>query len=250
LVAVPFLDQDVLAAALLVDLEASRPFPYTAIDRLLTDEGFAQLVAGFPPRHLFRWDEGKSGQHYVRPQDRWFLAHEPDRPTAPGSARTEDLPVVWQDLIAELQDDPGYRRLLDRATGGREAVPTFNWHVGVTGSEVCPHKDKDSKVATHIYYLNTAADWDPAWGGNMQVLDGRPAGVDFPDFDDFPTQTNVDTLGNRSFLFRNTEDAWHGVRPLTCPPGRERRLFNVVLMAPRPGQRPARRSWFRRRVRA
>lgn len=233
-----FLDQDVLAAARQADLDASRPFPWLALERVVTDDGFAQLVADYPPRSLFIWHEGRRGQHYVRPQDRWFLAYEPDQPSAPGSARFEDLPVTWQRFIDELQHDPAYRELLARMTGDRAARPTFNWHVGVTGSEVCPHRDKDSKVATHVMYFNTPDDWNREWGGSMEVLDECRAGVDYPDFDDFAAVTTVDTLGNRSFLFRNTPEAWHGVRPLTCPEGRERRLFNVVLM----GQPAARRA--------
>jgi hypothetical protein len=234
-----FLDQDVLDEIARADLDASRPFPWLSIERLLTADGFDRLVAEFPPLSLFRWDEGLRGQHYVRPQDRWFLAYEPDRPSAPGSARAEDLPVTWRAFIEELERDRGYRKVLACSTGDRPARPTFNWHVGVTGSEVCPHVDKDSKIATHIFYMNTADDWDASWGGSMQVLDGRPADVEYPDFDDFATMTTVDTLGNASFLFRNTPDAWHGVQPLTCPAGAQRRLFNVVLIGqPAPRRAP------------
>jgi len=39
-------------------------------------------------------------------------------------------------------------------------------------------------------------------------------------------------LDNRSLLMQNTSRGWHGVRKLTCPEGRYRRLFSVVALAP------------------
>ena len=42
----------------------------------------------------------------------------------------------------------------------------------------------------------------------------------------------MDIRDNRSFLFKNTADAWHGVRALTCPANSYRRLFNVVFETP------------------
>ena len=36
-------------------------------------------------------------------------------------------------------------------------------------------------------------------------------------------------LGNQSFMFKRTEHSWHAVRPITCPPGRLRKVFIVVV---------------------
>ena len=39
-------------------------------------------------------------------------------------------------------------------------------------------------------------------------------------------------VDNYSFLFKNAVDSWHGVRALTCPPGKFRKLFNVIYEFP------------------
>jgi hypothetical protein len=108
----------------------------------------------------------------------------------------------------------------------------FSWHLGTDGAEVCPHVDAPRKLGTHIFYFNTADDWEPAWGGSTLVLSDHPADCAAPDFSDFRRVERTETNGNRSFLFKNQPNAWHGVRTLRCPADAQRRLFNVVIQYP------------------
>jgi len=50
-----------------------------------------------------------------------------------------------------------------------------------------------------------------------------------PEFEDFDTATRVPFLNNRSFLFKNTRDAWHGMKELEPPASEQRRIFNVIF---------------------
>ncbi len=36
-------------------------------------------------------------------------------------------------------------------------------------------------------------------------------------------------IGNGSLLFQRTPHSWHGMKPLTCPPGKLRKIFSVTL---------------------
>jgi hypothetical protein len=227
-----FLDPAVLDSFSVDDFLARRPFPWHDFEHVLLPDAFEALIDDFPSRDLFEWHEGRSGQHYQRPQDRWFLTYSAKLPPKPGVAGPAQLPAVWREFIGELEANETYRKLIEASLGRSDLRMSYNWHLGVQGSEVCPHLDKDSKIGTHIFYLNTERDWDRAWGGATLVLSDRsPAsdpGSDDPDFSDFGATTPVDNLGNHSFFFRNTPDAWHGVKPLTSPEGTFRRLFNVV----------------------
>jgi len=224
-----FLDAAAINSFDVDDFLAKRPFPWRMIDGLLTESGFATLRNDFPPIELFDWHAGRRGSHYVKPQDRYFLAYGRDGETDAGTAGPDDLPDSWVAFIDELESSAPYQALINQVIDVPIQRVRYTWHMGVAGSEVCPHVDQDYKMATNIFYFNTADDWDPAWGGNPVILDQKKPDVEFPDFGDFAASEPIDNLGNRSFLFCNTTDAWHGVHPLTCPDGRYRRLFNVVF---------------------
>ncbi len=228
MVVASFFDEDVLESLVVDDFRARRPFPWHNFSAVLTPLAFDSLLADFPPRALFEWREGYSGQHYDRPHNRWYLEYQPDQPSAPGSVQKADLPEVWQRFIDEIETNGRYRELMTEWLDLDDCTVRMTWHLGVTGSEVSPHIDSDNKVGTHIFYFNTLADWEPTWGGNLLVLDGVPQVGRNLEFDDFASSTEIQTLGNRSFLFKNNRPAWHGVPPLTCPDGHYRRLFNVV----------------------
>ena len=229
-----FFDDAVLDSLSLDEFRATKPFPWHHFTGALRPDAFAQLLADYPPLELFQWHQGLSGQYYSRPHDRWFLEYHPEGPSARGQAQKADLPAVWQRFLDELErDDSAYRRHMLHWLGiEREIELRLTWHLGVTGSEVSPHIDTDKKVGTHIFYFNTTDDWDAAWGGNLLVLDPGEQGGRDHDFDDFRLEAEIDLLGNRSFLFKNDHRAWHGVRPLQCPDGHYRRLFNVVYEKP------------------
>lgn len=245
-----FFDEAVLESLTLDEFRSTGPFPWHHFSGVLTPAAFGRLLDDFPPRELFQWREGLSGQYYSRPHDRWFLEYRPAGPSAPGKARKADLPAVWQRFLDELErDDSPYRQHMLRWLGiDHDLELRLTWHLGVNGSEVSPHIDTDKKLGTHIFYFNTDDDWDPAWGGNLLVLDpGELDGQD-RDFDDFRLEAEIDLLGNRSFLFKNNHNAWHGVRPLQCPEGRYRRLFNVVYEKPTRPERTSLTSRLHRRL--
>jgi hypothetical protein len=223
---------------------ARRPFPWTDFERLLTPGGFAALYAAFPALDVFERHDGLTRADGQRPHNRYYLAygdsiyHRTGKghyglESRSGTISHEALPAAWQEFIEELQGD-AYGAFVRRALGVDAPRLCFAWHVGTTGSEVSPHRDARDKVGTHIFYFNTADDWRPEWGGSMLALGGKKAPRMNPDFDDFESETAIDIRDNRSFLFGNAESAWHGVRPLTCPPGAQRRLFNVIVESAAP----------------
>jgi len=223
-----FLDDDVLDSFSIDDFLAQRPYPWWNLAQVLRPEAFERLCAAFPARSLFEWHEPERS-YGQRPHNRYYLAYQSDQYAAYDGLPKSAFPEAWQEFFTELETSPVYNRFIRTCLGRSELNVRYTFHLGVNGSEVSPHRDKGRKVGTHIFYFNTRDDWDPAWGGATLVLDGRQTDRLDPDFADFASATSVENLGNRSFLFKNTDDAWHGMPPLTCPEGFYRRIFNVIF---------------------
>lgn len=214
------------------EFKAALPFPWFGLKDFLTPTAFRELYGTFPSLDLFEMHRGRPRVHGQRPHDRYYLALDQSIYGNSGTVRRRQLSRVWRDFVAELEESERYhawlRDLLD--------VPTwemrFAWHVGVRGDEVTPHADGEAKIGTHILYFNTSEDWQPAWGGQTLLLSDKRTAAMNPEFKDFGATVETEMVDNRSLLFKNGPAAWHGVRPLQCPAGHHRRLFNIILEQP------------------
>lgn len=228
-----FINSEVLAAFSLTDFKARQPYPWQDFQQFLTPSGFAALYRDFPSLDCFEQHNEITRAYGQRPHNRYYLAYESSIYQAPatqkGIIRHQDLPPTWQNFIKELETSPAYRRFLKSTLAIPDYKIRYAWHIGVTGSEVSPHVDTPDKIGTHILYFNTQQDWQPQWGGSMLVLGEPQTSRLNPDFTDFATTTAVPICDNRSFFFRNYGHGWHGVKPLTCPTGNYRRLFNIII---------------------
>ncbi len=215
----------------------NEPFPWYGFPDFLTSEGFQQLCQDFPSLELFEKHEGLERVYGQRPHNRYYLAYETsiynqlDRQDK-GVVRYQELPESWQMFMDELETSQDYRDFIKSLFEVADFQIRYAWHIGVANSEVSPHRDGEQKIGTHIFYFNTSDDWEPAWGGSTLVLGGKLTETMHPDFSDFTTVKPTQLVDNHSFLFKNTPDAWHGVKPLTCPEGKYRRLFNVIFEFP------------------
>lgn len=261
----PFLDEHAMQAFAADTFKQREPYPWFSFEQLLTPDGFQTLLRDFPSLALFEEHRGVERADHQRSHDRYYLAFErslykkgtpggdddtvddvADEMAGPGRYDDEmagvrgasgrdgivglkDIPPSWQQFIEELRESAAYRTFTERLLDSGPMTVRFAWHVGFNGSEVSPHRDTDKKIGTHIFYFNTSDDWRKAWGGAILVLGDKRIKQKNPDVSDFGAVTAAEILDNRSFLFKNTPDAWHGVEPLTCPPGHYRRLFNVIF---------------------
>ena len=214
---------------------ARRPFPWFDFHALLKPETFTALHREYPALERFERHQDIARVHGQRPHNRFYMAYEssiyedPDRKEDEGVIHYDELSPTWRSFMDAVESDETYRRFIGGLLGLSDFVTRYAWHVGVTGSEVSPHRDAEDKLGTHIFYFNTSEDWDPAWGGSTIALGGKKVGALNPDFSDFASEESGSIVDNHSFLFKNTPEAWHGVRALTSPQGRYRRLFNVIV---------------------
>lgn len=199
---------------------AEKPYPWTNPEGLLTGGGCEALRKTLPELDLFDRSFGIVRAHGQQSHDRFTLEYEPDLAIA----------ATWHEFIAELEG-PEYRDFLARLFGTRGLRLSFHWHYTPNGCAVSPHCDAKHKLGSHIFYFNTASDWDPAWGGETLILDdgGRFPPNSAPRFEDFDRVTASEALGNRSLIFRRGATSWHGVRKIQCPADRMRKVFIVVI---------------------
>ncbi len=215
-----YLDFQRLEAIDPVAYQKRQPYPWANPEGLLTGEGFEKLREALPELSRFERSFGVARKSGQRPHDRFTLEYTHQTPLEP----------PWREFIEELTGER-YRRALCRLFGRERLALNFHWHYTPNGCSVSPHCDSSIKLGSHIFYFNTAADWDPAWGGETVLLDdgGRLPVRSAPGFKDFERAVASEALGNRSLLFTRRGNSWHGVREIRCPEGRMRKVFIVVV---------------------
>jgi hypothetical protein len=202
----------------------TRPYPWLNVQGALHEEAFRRLSTELPDFALFKADFGNKRGYGQQSHDRYLLSYTPQLDPA--------LPAAWREFLAEIHG-PEYQNFLRRIYGlGRHQrfALSLQWHFAPTGASVSPHTDVKRKIGSHIFYLNTEDDWNAGWGGQTLVLDddGKLGPNNAPAFGSLPEVASSIILGNRSFIFKRTDHAWHAVNPITCPPDRMRKVFIVV----------------------
>lgn len=215
-----FLDYEKLDAIDANEFRVQRPFPWVNPEGVLTDQGYRKLVATLPPVSRFAPVFGVARAHGQGSHDRYVLEYD----------ESLDVDPAWHQFAAEIHGER-YGRFVRRLFGRGFFRFTCHWHYTPNGCAVFPHCDAKRKLGSHIFYLNTADDWDPAWGGQTVVLDdrGRFPRESAPRFEDFDLAVDSQSVGNWSFLFQRNAKSWHGVREIHCPEDRYRKVFIVVV---------------------
>lgn len=215
-----YLDVDRLAAADARAFQTARPYPWFNPAGLLTEDGFARLRETLPEPSKLEPFFGVPRSHGQQSHDRLVLEYDDG----------VDVAEPWHEFIREL-NGPIYRGFLRRMIGHGRFRLQFHWHYTPSCCSVSPHCDALRKLGSHIFYLNTAEDWDPAWGGETLILDdgGRFPRKSAPRFEDFDRVIPAEALDNRSLLFVRGQSSWHGVREVRCPENAYRKVFIVVI---------------------
>jgi len=202
----------------------TKPYPFLGVQGILGEDAFRRLTTELPKFDLFKADFGTKRGYGQQSHDRYLLTYTPQL--------DPELPPAWREFLAEIHG-PAYTAFLRRIYGlGRHErmVLSLQWHFAPAGASVSPHTDVKRKIGSHIFYLNTEDDWKPEWGGQTLVLDdgGKLSPNSAPAFGTLPETAASVILGNRSFLFKRTDHAWHAVNPISCPEGHLRKVFIVV----------------------
>ncbi len=225
--AIRYLNQTMIDNFDLIDFQEKHPFPWVNPQGFISPETYRELLDNMPPLERFTPSFGKQRKSGQASHDRYILDYEDGI----------ELAEPWARFMEELLSDT-YRKFVCRLLKVSNVRLRFHWHYTPAGAEVGPHCDSKGKIGSQIFYLNTPDDWDPAWGGETVVLDdnGRFPTYSAPQFAEFDQQWPAITMENRSIIFGRRGNSWHGVKPITCPEGKLRKVFIVVFEEHKPLQ--------------
>jgi len=220
--ATTFISQHHLHQLTAQQFQSAHPYPWANPEGLLSESGFEALRQNMPALDIMKASFGRKRSHGQQPHDRYALEYHPDLA----------VDAVWHQFIAELEG-PVYQTWLADLFGTRKFKLTYHWHYAPRGASVSPHCDSKRKLGSHIFYFNTEDEWDANWGGQTVILDdhGRFSTSSAPDFDEFDQAWTANAMGNRSLLFQRQGNSWHGVKALSCPEDRLRKVFIIVVNA-------------------
>ena len=237
-----FLNDKLISKLSLESFKLEKSSSWFNFQNLISPVKFHELLNNFPPINLFEEHKNLRRRYGQRPHNRYYLAydssiHHSSTYEGKGIIRHSELPTCWQKFIGELASTQ-YTEFIQSILNINTFSLRFDWHIGINGSEVSPHLDAPVKVATHLFYFNTDEDWNYSWGGETLILGDKLTNYMNPSFDDFRTTKIIKITDNSSLLLQNSPEAWHGVKPLSCPQNRCRKLFNVVFETPHADAQP------------
>ena len=224
-----------------------RPYPIGIAAPVMDGTSYREFVSAFPPMELFV-GYGEMGAPGVK-----FTLSEKENPgNYHKFVRSHPL---WRefhrwlksdefifDVLAALRDrhvDLGYDKYRERQSYLRRTVRELrrgrlNFSTpGLTtrfefsalpadGGFLPPHTDAPSKIVTLVFAMaGEDENWDPAWGGALDVNEPREDRWEFnyhnriADYADMEVVRSFPYRANQCVVFVKTYNSWHSVRPMT-----------------------------------
>ena len=221
-------------AGILSDIKSTSLFHWAEISNFLSQEVFDELNESYPDFDMFEKHTGIERIYGQRPHDRYYLAYDNSIYSGDnqgkGIIKHDELSDIWKEFVVEILQNDEYHAFIREALEVENFDIRLAWHMAFNNCEVSPHLDASEKYGTHIFYFNTDKDWKKEWGGETVLMEGKRIDSMNPDFADFDHQITVSNIiNNKSFIFQNSDESWHGVKKISCPDDRFRRIFTVVF---------------------
>lgn len=229
-----FINTETLASIDTNAFENAKPFPYANPHGFLTDEGYDLLVKTLPSIDHLHKDFGRARKYGQMPHDRYRLSYSKD---------LTFLDQAWHDFVAELYS-PVYQDFIKRVFGVSKFDFRLEWHYAEKGGKVTPHLDGPTNYGAQLFYAMSEREWKHEWGGQTLILGSKtPLPIDAnPSMDDFDEIIEAKCIGNNSLIFKNTSNAWHGVRDFSPPAGTYRKIFTLFITKPKPWKQKVKES--------
>lgn len=206
--------QDVLnpldEEALRRDFARAQPFPHFCVDGLLRPEFAERVARAFPT-----FDEARKLGVSFRAVNETGKVQVTDTARFPDPIRELDAALAHPEFLALLSRVTGIPGLLadpERTGGGM--------HLMAPGARLDVHVDFNRLSEQGLFRrLNILVffnrPWHASWGGQTELWDEK-----------VETRHHAYEPGfNRCVLFQTSEISFHGVAPVTSPPGHDRRSF-------------------------
>jgi hypothetical protein len=204
--------------------------PHLLLEKIVSDEDYKELLNHFPNDNLFKDEVPETRKHNQRPHIRRFMCVTTQKESPYFDdfiVNVNDLPFVWQTLISELKEKE-YKEWICDLLEIKDFKIRFDFHRTQSGLDVSPHVDSVGKYASHLFYF-MPEEWKEEYGGttifykDKMIPDMNPEPFNFKESVTYPVK------GNRSLLFKNVPEGWHGVTEVKSVDV-HRQLFNVIIL--------------------
>lgn len=189
---------------------AARPHRFFAIDNFLQREFAERIVAEYPTFE----EAQKLGQEFKAVNERLKVQITDSRKFPPPVLRLHEA-LASPEFLGVLSYITGIPDILPDPTmaggGMHQTGPSGHLDVHVDFNRL-----KDPPLFRRlniIVYLNRG--WQPEWGGNFELWDKDVKQV----------QQSFEPFFNRCVLFETTDESFHGVSAVRCPPCETRKSF-------------------------
>lgn len=198
------LDKD----ALREQFRAAKPFPHLVMENFLEPTFLREVVEAYPTFES-AWTEAKGTRDAFNALNEKLKVQVSDSERFPGPVKQLHEAITSRAFLDELsyitgiedlQADPAMRgggMHLTGPSGRLDVHIDFNY-----SDELKMHRRLNILI-----YLNEG--WDPSWGGAVELWDTEVKNC----------EVSVSPLINRCVLFETSDISYHGVEPVTCPPG-------------------------------
>jgi len=120
-----------------------------------------------------------------------------------------------------------YKSFIKKALDCTDFKIRFDFHRTRGGLDVSPHIDSKGKIGSHLFYF-MPDEWTDEMGGKTIFYRGKKVDRMNPEPEEFEDYTTTSVIGNRSCLFKNVKEGWHGVTQVNSDVHRQ--ICNVVIL--------------------
>ena len=232
------------------------PYPIGHLAPMVEPAQYAEMIANWPSQELFEFLP-RLGSKYSLSDKCHPAAYRTFVRDTPIWARF-DRWIKGPEFVAEIMQtlhdhhiDLGYRpgvswakqtaknimAVLRGRSSHRGARYTATWEfqmMPAQGGHILPHSDTPSKVVTMTLAILGEHEWNPAWGGGIDINRARDRRFAYnhlnrqAGFDDMEVVDTIEFAPNTGVIFIKTFNSWHSVRPMhASEPGPMRR--NLII---------------------
>ncbi|MEQ8277543.1 MAG: 2OG-Fe(II) oxygenase [Deltaproteobacteria bacterium] len=193
------------------EFRSAEPFPWIHIHPFL-EEDFAREVAAAMPS--FEWSKNQGGRAFTAVNEMGKVQLcESDR--FPEAVKKLSDAISGPEFLGKLERITGIDNLLadDALRGGGIHVTGPRGRLDVHVDFNYIEEDELHRRLNILIYLNP--EWDDAWGGAVELWDKEVQN----------RHAAIPPKLNHCLIFETSEISFHGVQPVTTPPGVERKSF-------------------------
>ena len=190
------------------------PYPIGLAKPVFDEASYTSLVEHFPPVSLLpHW--GGGGYHKYALNEKMPLFH-----------KYLEAHPVWGAFHASVKQSgfPTFIFLMLKAHG-IDIPPARSWStrfefaaMPADGGMIAPHTDISSKVCTLVFSMLRPNEWNPDFGGGLDVLqplNGQVLESYKAPLSAFEKVHTYDYIPNQCVIFIKTDNSWHSVGPMT-----------------------------------